>query len=76
MSESSNSLFDDTRLALRSLDRSTSIYNLYCRVTLGLRNADSWDCVNVHGTTTPIFNTELTMELALCKCASVHFRRT
>ncbi|VDM15794.1 unnamed protein product [Hydatigera taeniaeformis] len=42
---------------------SSSVYSLYCRLTLGLRNAESWNCVYVHGEAIPIFNTDLSREM-------------
>lgn len=70
LSESYDSLFTSpTDGDEQHLNTASSIYSLYCRLTLGLRNAESWDCVYVHREAIPIFNTELTREMSSSKCA-------
>lgn len=69
LSDSTDSLFlsPERREQSDDFDTEESDYSLYCRLTLGLRNADSWDCINVYGEVLPIFNAELTRRVSSSK---------
>ena len=54
------------------LDTESSVYSLYCRLTLGLRNADTWECITVHGESVPIFNAESTKVMSSSKFKVYH----